>query len=68
MSKDFWRYRGRSMNDAEIEAMVRDAIDRSLAEENRTLAHTWLDRQFAIAGAVYMAGLIDPDELKGGSE
>ena len=56
------------MNDAEIEAMVRDAIDRSLAEGNRTLAHAWLDRQLAIVGAVYMAGLIDPDELKGGSE
>ena len=56
------------MNDGEIEAMVRDAIDRSLAEGNRTLAHAWLDRQLAIVGAVYMAGLIDPGELKGGSE
>ena len=42
----------RTMNDDEVKELVRDAIVRSLAEEDRTLALEWLDRQLAIVDAV----------------
>ena len=54
------------MNDDEVKELVRDAIVRSLAEEDRTLALEWLDRQLAIVDAVCALGLIDADYFKVG--
>jgi hypothetical protein len=54
------------MNDGEIKEMVRDAIVRSLAEEDRTLALERLERQLAIVDAVCALGLIDPGYFKVG--
>ena len=48
--------------------MVREAINRSLAEEYRTIALAWLDRQMTIVRAVRELGWIYPDEFSGGSE
>ena len=56
------------MDSDEIEEMVREAINRSLAEEYRTIALAWLDRQTLIVRAARELGLLDADELKGGSE
>jgi hypothetical protein len=57
---------GQSMNDDKICEMVRDAIVRSVAEEDRVLALEWLERQAAIVDAVSALGLIDPDYFKVG--
>jgi hypothetical protein len=59
---------GQSMSDDEIEKMVRDAINRSLPEEYRTIALAWLDSQMIIVRAVRELGWMYPDELSGGSE
>ena len=56
------------MSDDEIEKMVRDAINRSLPEEYRTIALAWLDSQMIIVRAVRELGWMYPDELSGGSE
>jgi hypothetical protein len=50
------------MNDDEIEEMIRDAINLSLQEENRTVALAWFDRQMAVLQAMRKLGLY-PDEL-----
>jgi hypothetical protein len=55
------------MSNDEIEEMVREAINRSLAEEYRAIALAWLDRQTLIVRTVRELGLLDSDELKGGS-
>ena len=54
------------MNSDEIEEMVREAINRSLAEEYRTIALAWLDRQTLIVRAARELGLLDG--IEGGSE
>ena len=56
------------MNNDEIEEMVGEAINRSLAEEYRAIALAWLDRQTLIVRTVRELGLMDAGELKGGSE
>jgi hypothetical protein len=53
------------MDDKKIREMAFDAIDRSLADRNRTAAYAWLTRQLAIADAVRELGLIDRDDLRG---
>jgi hypothetical protein len=52
------------MNEKKIKEMVFDAIDRSLADKDRTAAYEWLTHQLAIADAVRELGLIDPDDFK----
>jgi hypothetical protein len=56
------------MSDNEIEKMVREAIDRSIAEEYRTIGLAWFDRQMTIVRSVRELGAIYPDELRGDSE
>jgi hypothetical protein len=52
------------MNDEAIEAMVRDAIRRSLAEEYRAAALAWFDRQMILIQAHRELGITNPSNGK----
>jgi hypothetical protein len=49
------------MYDDQIEEMIRDAINLSLAEEYRAVALAWFDRRMSLVQAIRELGL-DPDQ------